>query len=84
MLHLLTLFKIHVFVVEIVLESTEKLHGVKYSASKGRCISMTSDLILVSKLDKLILKKIKYLLTWGLPNHLPSGSLYRISSHHRK
>lgn len=82
--HLLTLFKIHVFAVEIILESTEKPHGVKYPASKGKCKSMTSDLVLVPKLDKLILKKIKYFLTWDLPNHLPSGSLYRISSRHRK
>lgn len=37
--HLLTLFKIHVFAVEIILESTEKTHGVKYPASKGKCIT---------------------------------------------
>lgn len=76
MVHLLILFKIYSFVMEIILQSTEKLHGVKYSASKGKCISMTSDLTSVPKFDVLILKRIKYLLTWGLPNHLPSMDHY--------
>ena len=74
--HLLTLFKIRAFVMEILLQSTEKLHSVRYSASKGKCISMTGDLALVTKFDMLILKRIKYLLTLGLPNRLPSMDHY--------
>lgn len=76
MVHLLTLSKIYAFLMEIILKSAEKLRGVKYSASKGKCISTTSDLASVPKFDKLILRRIKYLLTWGLPNHLPSMDHY--------
>lgn len=76
LVHLLTLFEIYAFGVEIILKSTEKLHGMRCSASKGKCISMISDLASVPKFDMLILKRIKCLLTWGLPNHLPSMDHY--------
>lgn len=62
--------------MEIILKSTEKLHDMKYSASKGKCKSRTSDLAVVPDFDKLILKRMKYSLTWAPPNHLPSMDHY--------